>query len=85
MYEVYCGCSNISDLTALANWDANSVTNMYLMFYKCTQLTDTSAINDWDISSVTNFGDMFGGCPSHPEFTKRSGTWDKYGTFKPTN
>ena len=46
--------------------------------------TDASAINDWDISNVTNFGDMFGGCSSHPEFTKRTGTWDKYGTFTPT-
>ena len=43
--------------------------------------TDASPIiNDWDISNVTTFGDMFGGCSSHPEFTKRTGTWDKYST-----
>ena len=53
------------------------------MFANCVKLTNTVGINSWDISKVTRFTSMFSDCPSHPEFTKRSGTWYS-GTFKPT-
>ena len=84
MTELFNKCTSLSSLNGLEHWDTKSVTNMYLMFHGCTQLTDASAINDWDISNVTDFVGMFEGCSSHPEFTKRTGTWSKYGTFEPT-
>ena len=54
------------------------------MFANCVKLTNTVGINSWDISKVATFAKMFGNCPSHPEFTNRSGTWDSRGTFTPT-
>ena len=58
--------------------------NMKAMFNGISQLTDTSALNDWDILNTSNFTNMFLNCPSHPEFTKRPGTWDGNGTFIPS-
>ena len=83
MPNVFYNCSKLTDLTPLTNWQTGKVTDMSYMFAHCAKLTNTVGINSWDISKVTTFADMFGNCPSHPEFTKRSGTWDS-GTFKPT-
>ena len=59
------------------------------MFGRIEGLEDASGINDWDISAVTNFNGMFnlnGSLnPVHPEFTKRTGTWNNAGTFVPNN
>ena len=72
----------LQDITPLANWNTSKVTTMEEMFNGCLQLANASVINDWDISRVTKFDDMFAYCQSHPEFTKRKGTWSK-GTFTP--
>ena len=83
MSTMFYGCSKLTDLTPLTNWQTGKVTDMDYMFFDCARLTNTVGINSWDISKVTRFTSMFGSCPSHPEFTKRSGTWDS-GTFEPT-
>ena len=83
MSYMFYNCSKLTDLTPLINWQTGKVTDMSYMFANCAKLTNTVGINSWDISKVTTFAGMFGNCPSHPEFTKRSGTWDS-GTFKPT-
>ncbi|WP_417301807.1 hypothetical protein, partial [Enterocloster sp.] len=57
---------------------------LYLYTIRISQLTDTSVLNDWDILNTSNFTNMFLNCPSHPEFTKRPGTWDGNGTFIPS-
>ena len=80
---MFYGCSQLTDLAGLKNLDVGNVTSMEAMFRKCSKLTDTSAINDWDIANVESFRYMFLDCPSHPEFTKRAGTW-RSGTFTPT-
>ena len=84
MSYVFCNCSQLTDLTPLTNWQTGKVTDMNYMFMNCVKLTNTVGINSWDISKVATFAKMFGNCPSHPEFTKRSGTWDSRGTFTPT-
>ena len=84
MYSMFRNCSSLTNLSALSGWDTGNVTNMYSMFEYCSSLTDASGINDWDIGNVTNFKSMFYKCPSHPEFTKRPGTWNN-GTFIPNN
>ncbi|MGN1270092.1 MAG: hypothetical protein ACI4UU_04410 [Clostridia bacterium] len=48
-------------------------------------MTDASEINNWNIANVTNFESMFHSCPTHPEFTKVTGTWNDEGTFIPSN
>ena len=83
----------LTDLSALSSWDTSSVTNMSYMFQYASALTDASAIDDWDIRAViatagnatpstNNFYYMFYDAPSHPNFTKRLGTWYS-GTFVP--
>ena len=84
MYAMFSGCESLTDLSALSGWNTSRVTSMDHMFAFCRNLTNSSAINDWDILKVTNFTYMFGSCSSHPEFTKRSGTWND-GTFTPTS
>ena len=76
-------CSELESISALANWNTANVTDMTWTFIGCKKLTDASAINEWDITAVTSFKQMFYNCPSHPNFTKRAGTWSG-GTFIPT-
>ena len=86
MISMFEGCCQLTNLTPLANWQTGKVTSMTCMFKECNQLTNASAINDWNIAKVPKkyFTKMFHGCPSHPTFTKRAGTWDSDGTFTPT-
>ena len=83
MLILFVMCSKLSNISALSNWNVENVTYMSYMFYGCTNLQDASGINDWDIRKVTNFTNMFRNVPSHPEFTKVSGSWDSNGTFTP--
>jgi hypothetical protein len=55
------------------------------MFYQAYALTNASGADNWDISKVTSFGSMFNSAPSHPNFTKRLGTWNASGTFTPSS
>lgn len=86
MISMFEGCCQLTNLTPLANWQTGKVTSMTCMFKECNQLTNASAINDWNIAKVPKkyFTKMFHGCPSHPTFTKRAGTWESDGTFTPT-
>ena len=75
---------SLKDINVLKNWDVHKVKSMWHMFFYCS-IEDATPINDWDITSVeaNGFWGMFGGEQSHPEFTKRNGTWDEDGTFNP--
>ncbi len=73
----------IQNLNAISNWNVSNVTSVRQMF-QGNPITDASGINNWNITKVTNFELMFSGCPTHPEFTKVTGTWDEGGTFTPT-
>ena len=85
MYGMFYNCAALTNVDGLSDWNVGSVTKMGHMFYSCTKLQNSTAINNWNISNVTNFVNMFQNCPSHPEFTKRPGTWDSRGTFIPSN
>ena len=41
-------------------------------------------IFSWNIINVEAFHQMFRNAPSHPTFSKRTGTWDSNGTFTPS-
>lgn len=84
MEQMFMNCKALSDISPLSNWNTGNVTNMSAMFSVCSLLSNASPINDWDILKVTSFSYMFNKCPSHPNFTKRVGTWDSNGTFNPT-
>ena len=84
MSDMFYMRNQLTNLEPLANWDVSNVKNMRGMFLECSIINNASAINDWDVSNVINFKNMFYNCPSHPEFTKRSGTWVA-GTFYPAS
>lgn len=79
----FFSCSKLTDISPLRHWNVSNCTNVQNMFSGCTKITDFSAINDQNISNVINFTDMCSACSSHPEFTKRAGTWSG-GTFIPS-
>lgn len=83
MSGMFSSCSSLPDLSPLSNWNTGNVTNMSRMFNGCSNINDAYDINNWDIQKVTDFEQMFNGCPTYPEFTKRAGTWDSDGTFRP--
>ena len=58
---MFYSCTNLTDITALANWNVSNVTNMTGTFYKCTNLT-TLDISGWDTGKVTNTGDFLYNC-----------------------
>ena len=80
---MFSSCSMLSSIEALENWDVSKIQNFSKAFAYTTNLTDASAINDWDIQKTANFTYMFNATPTHPEFTKVSGTWNSVGTFTP--
>ena len=82
MDTMFCGCK-IQNLNAISNWNVSNLASVSQMFQR-NPITDASGINNWNITKVTNFDSMFSGCPTHPEFTKVTGTWDESGTFTPT-
>lgn len=84
MSDMFYMRNQLTNLEPLANWDVSNIKNMRGMFLECSIINNASAINDWDVSNVINFKNMFYNCPSHPEFTKRSGTWVA-GTFYPAS
>lgn len=81
MNGMFLGCK-IQNLNAISNWNVSNLASVSQMF-QGNPITDASGINNWNITKVTNFDSMFYLCPTHPEFTKVTGTWDG-GTFTPT-
>ena len=81
MDKMFLGCK-IQNLNAISNWNVSNLASVSQMF-QGNPITDASGINNWNITKVTNFDSMFYLCPTHPEFTKVTGTWDG-GTFTPT-
>lgn len=95
MAVMFTWCKQLTSLDGLESQNTSNVTDMARMFAICTKLTNASAINDQDITNVecnkhnpaetvAGFDQMFGmSTPTHPEFTKRAGTWSG-GTFIPS-
>ena len=82
MDAMFCRCK-IQNLNAISNWNVSNLASVTQMF-ESNPITDASGINNWNITKVTDFAGMFYLCPTHPEFTKVTGTWDESGTFTPT-
>lgn len=82
MNRMFLGCK-IKNINSLSNWNVSNLASVSQMF-QGNPITDASGINNWNITKVTDFAGMFYLCPTHPEFTKVTGTWDESGTFTPT-
>ena len=52
-------CDNITNLTPIANWNVNNLTNASEMFSWCENLTDATCLNSWSLNSECNYNNMF--------------------------
>ena len=66
---LFNGCSSLTDLTALKDWNASNVTNMSRLFEGCSNLTNLTALKDWKSSKVTDMDRMFYDCSSLTDLT----------------
>ena len=64
MNSLFYGCSSLSNISGISNWNTNNVINMGYMFYGCSSLTNISEISNWNTNNVTNMIGMFFGCNS---------------------
>ena len=61
MYQMFVGCSSLTNLYLGSNFVTNNVTDMGLMFALCSSLTNLN-LSEWDTNKVTDISSMFGGC-----------------------
>jgi surface protein len=57
--QMFIGCSSITTINNINNWDVSNVTNMGYMFGSCYSFNDD--IGNWDVSNVVNMEQMFNG------------------------
>ena len=75
MFGVFSGCSSLTNLDGLSEWNTSGVTKMIRMFSGCSSLTTPGDISGWDISNVSYMSYMFYGCSSLTTLGDISG-WD---------
>ena len=61
---MFSGCSSLSSISDISNWDTKNIINMKWMFYGCNSLKSLPDISKWDISKVTDIQFIFSGCKS---------------------
>ena len=66
---LFYDCSNLTDISALADWDVSNVTDMLDMFNGCSILTDLTPLKSWDVSNVKEMRAMFLNCSSLTDLT----------------
>ena len=78
MSYLFFGCKNLSDISALSNWNTQNVTTMQGMFAGhigdeyptptrvpgCVSLKKLNELKNWNTDNVTNMSYMFSGCTS---------------------
>ena len=62
LYQLCESCTNLPDISALANWNVSNVTSMKYMFQRCSNLT-TLDISGWDTGKVADAGSFLYNCP----------------------
>ena len=62
--NMFSGCSSLSSINIISNWNTKNITNMKWMFFGCTSLESLPDISNWDISNVADIQFMFAGCKS---------------------
>ena len=64
MSYMFNGCTSLTSLPDISNWNTNNVTNMSYMFYHCKSLISLPDISKWNTNNVTNMSYMFNDCKS---------------------
>ena len=72
---MFNGCTSLSYIPDISNWNTKNVTNMRKMFNGCALLSSLPDISNWNTNNVTNMNSMFNGClslSSIPDISKRN-------------
>ena len=69
----FFGCSNLTTINNLENWDVSPVISFQSFFYGCSSLDFGGKLTNWDVSNANNFRDMFTNCTL---FNEDIGGWD---------
>ena len=48
---MFYGCSSLSDIKVLENWNVSNGNNFFGMFFGCSSLSDIKGLENWNISS----------------------------------
>ena len=64
MMSMFYGCSSLSSLPDISNWNTNNVTNMWGIFCGCSSLSFLPDISKWSTNKVKDMRYMFRGCSS---------------------
>ena len=59
--EMFFGCTNLTTINNIDQWDTSNVTDMHGMLYNCANLT-TLDVSNFDTNNVTYMNHMFYGC-----------------------
>ena len=62
MSEMFWGCSKLSSLEGISNWQTINVTDMHFIFSGWSSLSSLEGISNWQTGNVTNMSGMFEGC-----------------------
>jgi len=71
MQYAFRGCSSLTTVPSMNEWDISSITNMSRMFYDASSFNQD--ISTWDTSNVTTMSYMFFNASS---FNQNIGNWD---------
>ena len=57
-YSELAGCTALTEVPSLGNWDVSSLTKIQYMFYQSPNITSID-VSGWDVSNVSIFSNMF--------------------------
>jgi surface protein len=56
LYYMFGGCTSLTNINRIGEWDTSAITSMGAMFQGCTQINFN--IGTWDVAAVTDFTDF---------------------------
>ena len=62
--HMFNGCTSLTCLPDISNWDTSNVTDMNSMFYRCEILESLPDISKWNTSNTVDMSNLFFGCQS---------------------
>lgn len=65
---MFSGCSSLTNIDTLKNWNTQNVTNVKGMFVGCSSLKNIDGLKNWNTENVTNMSSMFYSCKTLSSF-----------------
>jgi surface protein len=59
---MFGGCTGLTSVEALTNWNVSNVISMSNMFSGCAGITSLEPLRNWNVGNVSSMGNMFSGC-----------------------